>query len=105
MTKIKRCKLLNNRFKIVYKDSVIDEEGNWIFGRCVHCGSDATLEISTKDADGNQMDLETIEVTVRHELFHLILDSLYFTELSSNETLVEWLATATYELHKQGLSI
>lgn len=105
MNKIKRAKLLNNRFKIVYKDRVENEDGDWIFGQCSTVGAETTIYISTKDKDGNDLDEETIDTTVRHELFHFILDSLYFTELSGNETLVEWLANATHELHKQGLSI
>lgn len=105
MTKIKKYKLLNNRIKIVYKDEVLDENGEWIFGRCSNNGPEVILEISTLDREGNPMRAEDIEITVRHELFHMILDTLYFNELSGNETLVEWLANATYELNKQGLSI
>lgn len=105
MTKIKKYRLLNNRINIVYKDKVLNEDGDWIYGICKMNGSETVIQVSTLDKDGNPMLEEDIECTVRHELFHTILDSLYFSELSNNETLVEWLASATHELNKQGLKI
>lgn len=105
MTKTKKFKLLNNRITIVYQDKVTNEDNEWIFGKCEYVGPEMNVYVSTKDIEGKQMKDEDIEMTVRHELFHIILDALYFEELSKNETLVEWLANATYELHKQGLSI
>jgi hypothetical protein len=64
-----------------------------------------TIEISTKSNDGRKLKAEEIEVTLRHELFHFILDVLQHRELSADEALVEWLANATLMLNKQGLTI
>lgn len=105
MKKSKTYKLLGNTVRIEFRDKVTNDEGEWIFGEVVNSGSKSVISISTKDRYGEAMSDEEIDVTVRHELFHFILDTLYFTELSQNETLVEWLANATSELNKQGLNI
>lgn len=100
--KNRKIKMFNNTYRLVYEDQVFDENGNWVYGlvdkarRIIH--------ISVKDIDCNDLPKEDIEMTVRHELFHIILDRLYMEE-SDNETLVEWLASATYSLNKQGLDI
>ena len=105
MTKIKKYRLLNNRIKIVYKDKVLNEDGDWIYGICKMNGSETVIQVSTLDKDGNPMPEEDIECTVRHELFHTILDSLYFSELSNRATLVEWLASATTQRSKKSIKI
>lgn len=101
--KNKVVKCAGEKVKINYVKRCENEEGQWIFGYKMG-GSCCRLFISTQDEDGKDLDPDTIELTLRHELFHMILDRLYFDEAGS-ETLVEWLATATRELHKQGLTI
>lgn len=101
----KKYTLLSNKLCVVYQDQVVDEDDNWIFGKCTYMGDVATIYISTKDQHGEQLREDTIQSTLRHELFHFILDQLYFSDESKNETLVEWLATATLTLNKQGLNI
>lgn len=104
--KAKKYKLLTTDIVVTYVDSVYDsDDDRWIFGRTVNEGNLARIEISTKYEDGRALPAETIAATLRHELFHVILDTLYFTELSANESLVEWLSTATLMLNKQGLAI
>lgn len=103
--KNKTYKLMTRTVKVQYEDKVLDDNGDWIYGRVHWNGSKITIFISTKDEDGEELSDDVIETTIRHELFHLILDVLYFRDLSENETLVEWLANATYELKKQGLPI
>ena len=103
--KNKTFKLLTRTVKIEYTDCVHDDNGDWIYGRIYWNCSKIIIYISTKDEDGKELSDDVIETTIRHELFHLILDVLYFRDLSENETLVEWLANATYELKKQGLPI
>lgn len=105
MKKAKTYRLLCNTLRIEYRDKVVNENGDWIFGEVANCGGRSIISISTKDRDGVDIPEDELDITLRHELFHFILDSLYFTELSQNETLVEWLANATAELNKQGLSI
>lgn len=105
MTKAKTYKLLSCTLRIEYRDAVTNDDGEWIFGETASFGNKTVIAISTKDKDGHPFTKAELEVTLRHELFHFILDTLYFTELSRNETLVEWLANATLELNKQGLTI
>ena len=97
--------LLTTTVSIEYRDSVLAEDGHWIYGVTKQDRGGAVILISIKDEDGDPISAEQIESTLRHELFHFILDTLYFTEESQNETLVEWLATATQVLNKQGLNI
>jgi len=105
MTKNKKYKLLGTKLNVQYVKATLNEDGDWIFGKVINKADNITIQISTTDPDGNPISEEAMELTLRHELFHFILDQLYFTEISENETVVEWLATATNELHKQGLSI
>jgi hypothetical protein len=104
-TKQKTYELLSMKLKVVYKDRVENEDGIWQFGQCRFDANNATIEISLFSDDGRKLSNEEIELTLRHELFHFILDTLYFRECSANETLVEWLATATSVLNKQGIKI
>lgn len=103
--KNKTYKLLTKLVKVQYINNVRDDDGNWLYGQCHWDGSKVTISISLMDESGAELDDDVIETTLRHELFHLILDTLYFRDLSDNETLVEWLANATFELKKQGLTI
>lgn len=103
--KPKKYTLLTNIFYIVYKNEVLNNDGEWMYGECIGKGDHYEIQISTKNQEGEQLSEDIIQSTLRHELFHLILDTLYFTEESGNETLVEWLANATLTLNKQGLTI
>lgn len=103
--KTKTYKLLSMNLKVVYKDRVENEDGYWQFGLTSFDANNATIEISTTSNEGRKLTKEEIDTTLRHELFHFILDTLYFRDLSANESLVEWLAVATSSLNKQGLSI
>lgn len=100
-----KYKLLTNIFTVEYVDKVEDEDGNWMYGKCSYRGDLAIVTISTKNDEGKPLSEDVIQCSLRHELFHVILDSLYFKDLSANETLVEWLANATLTLNKQGLNI
>ena len=103
--KTKTYKLLSMNLKVVYKDRVEDEDGRWQFGHIDFDGNNVIIEISTISNEGRKITKEELDNTLRHELFHFILDTLYYRDLSTNETFVEWLATATATLNKQGLSI
>lgn len=103
--KTKTYKLLSMNLKVVYKDRVEDGQGRWEFGHVAYNANEVLIEISTMSEDGRKLSEDEIEIILRHELFHFILDTLYFRDLSTNESLVEWLANATLILNKQGLSI
>ncbi len=95
--------LFDKELYIRYMDKVEYED------RCVYGTTHSELgkmyiDIATKDENGNKLSKDVIETTLRHELYHVIFDSLYFNE-TENETLVEWLAKTTLILNKQGLKI
>lgn len=101
-----KAKLLNTDITIRYEDAVKDSNGEYVLGRTeFDASSGVCIRISTKDKTGKEFKKSQIEITLRHELFHTIFDMLYFTKESENETIVEWLANATYSLNKQGFNI
>ena len=100
----KKYKLLLNTIVVEFYKEVTNDDNSWIFGETEFNASVFTIRISTFDKDGHPLPEDVIETTLRHELFHAILKSLYISD-GDNETIVEWLANATQMLNKQGLSI
>ena len=100
----KKYKLLLNTIVVEFYKEVTNDDNSWIFGETEFNASVFTIRISTFDQDGHPLPEDVIETTLRHELFHAILKSLYISD-GDNETVVEWLANATQMLNKQGLSI
>lgn len=100
----KKYKLLLNTIIVEFYKEVTNDDGGWIFGETEFNASVFTIRISTFDKDGHPLSEDVIETTLRHELFHAILKSLYIP-VGDDETVVEWLANATQMLNKQGLAI
>jgi hypothetical protein len=100
----KKYKLLLNTIIVEFYKEVTNDDGGWIFGETEFNASVFTIRISTFDKDGHPLPEDVIETTLRHELFHAILKSLYIP-VGDDETVVEWLANATQMLNKQGLTI
>ena len=101
----RKYKLLGTTIIITYQDRVEDDDKNWLFGVCKERGDFCHIFISTKDENGNLMTEESMNRTLRHELFHAILDrGLYFNS-SSDEPMIEWLTICTEILNKQGVYI
>lgn len=104
--KTKTVTLAGDKIVIKFMDNVTTGDDNhWAFGTAEGKGDHVEIYISTLNSDGSPLSEAQIELTIRHELFHVIFDRLYMYEQSENETLIEWLAIATRELHKQGLTI
>lgn len=97
--------LLGQKISISFMKNVLAEDGSWLYGSCNDYQGSITMLISTHNSEGKALDKNTVDLTLRHELFHAIFDRLQMREYSDNEILVEWLASATQELHKQGLTI
>lgn len=95
--------LFDKELYVKYVDKV-EFEGRYIYGQTRNELGKVYVDIATKDEKGNKLSKDVIETTLRHELYHVIFDTLYFKE-SENETLVEWLAKITLILNKQGLKI
>lgn len=99
----KKYNLLDFKIQVFYVDCDTVED-RWVFGHTEFNGNKIKIYISTKNRDGGEFTEQELNVTLRHELFHVILAKLYFSG-ETDETLIEWLAQATSILHKQGLTI
>lgn len=97
--------LLDRTITINFVDNAIDEEGYWLFGITKQQAQDFTIEVSTKNKDGKPLAKDAVMATLKHELFHCILDTMMYFQESRNESLVEWLAQASMILSKQGVKI
>lgn len=105
LTKKQVFELFGTKIKIEYKDNVLDEEGHWMYGTAEHKADLTIITLSTKDADGKNLTKDSMIRTLRHELFHAILNKGMYFSSSSDEPMVEWLAICTDILCKQGLPI
>lgn len=105
MKKTKRYKLLNNDITVSYIDKDTKEDGSWIFGHTHFEKNGAHVFISTKYEDDTEVPEDIIQLTLRHEIFHVLFYALYYDDLGDNEHIVEWLAQAWTTLKKQKLEI
>lgn len=103
MKKKEYC-LLGLKINVTYIDRA-EVDGDWVFGFVEYIADVNNIFISTKDKNGNPLTKESMEDTLRHELFHVILTKGQYHSASSDEPMIEWLALCTSILHKQGLKI
>ena len=104
--KRKEYELFGAKITVEYIDNVIMEDTNeWVYGRCREHGDKFTIQISLKDEDGKPMSKESLDVTLRHELFHAICFKGQYNNTGQDEPLMEWLALCTSTLNKQGIKI
>lgn len=103
--KNKTVKLFGLTIKIIYKDAVLGCDGDWVFGSCESIADTHIIEISLKDRNGDPISQDSLDRTLRHELFHSILIKGQYLNASNDEPLVEWLSLCTDELNKKGLKI
>lgn len=105
MKKTKKYKLLNQKIIISYIDKDTKEDGSWIFGHTRFEKDEAHVFISTKYSDDTEVPEDVMQLTLRHEIFHVLFYTLYYDDLGDNEHIVEWLAQAWTTLKKQKLEI
>lgn len=105
MKKTKKYKLLNQKIIVSYIDKDIKEDGSWIFGHTHFSKNEAHVFISTKYEDDTEIPEDEIQLTLRHEIFHVLFYTLYYVDLGDDEHIVEWLAQAWTTLKKQKLEI
>ena len=95
----KSFNIFGSKYRIKFVDNVLDEESNWIYGK-----TDATSKeilISTKLSNGKDVQENEILITLYHEIMHAILLIGQYTDYSSDEPLVEWLARCILSLKNQ----
>lgn len=98
--KNKVINLFGTKFTIKYVNTLIDEEtGSFLYGRTDSIYN--KVEISTKLPDGTSLPEEEIELTLWHELFHVIFFNGQYLHCYQDEPLVEWSAKCIKTLLKQ----
>lgn len=97
--KNKSFNIFGTKYRIKFMDNVLDKEGNWIYGK-VDTTSKEIL-ISTKLSNGKDVQENEILITLYHEIMHAILLIGQYTDYSSDEPLVEWLARCILSLKNQ----
>ena len=83
----------------------VEVDDHWVFGMCKHDGDITNICISTESDDGKKMSKDSMQRTLRHELYHVICDIGQYFHTSEDEPLIEWLAICTDLLNKQGAKI
>lgn len=97
--KDKQYNLFGTIWTIKYKDAILDEDNNWIYG--MTAVPENIVYISTKDHKGNKLPKNEIEITTLHEIIHSVFHTGQYIELFRNENVVEWLARSIKALKDQ----
>ena len=97
--KNKSFNIFGTKYKIKFVDNVLDEEGNWIYGRVYT--SSKEIQVSIKLSNGKDVQEDEILITLYHEIIHAILLTGQYVNSSNDEPLVEWLANCIYSLLEQ----
>jgi len=61
------------------------------------------IRIATKDVNGKSISEEELEITVLHELMHVIFGEGQYASCNEDEPLVEWCARCLHSFKKQNL--
>lgn len=102
--KDRKVKLLDTTIYIKFEDEAKNDD-NWVFGYTEFNGDTSMIHISIKDRNGKSLSETCIRRTLRHELFHAIMNKGMYFNSSEDEPLVEWLAQCTDMLWEQGETI
>ncbi len=91
-----RFKIFNQTIKVVYKRNLLDAKG--FVGEWDGSRNTIYLQQSTRKYPRTK---EQIEQTFFHELFHCILATLSYENLSEDEPLVDRLGMAMHQIFEQ----
>ena len=97
--KNKSFSIFGTRYRIKFMDKVLDEEGNWVYGRIDT--SSKEIQVSIKLSNGKDVQENEILITLCHEIIHAILLTGQYMRSSEDEPLVEWLARCILSLKNQ----
>ena len=97
--KNKSFNIFGSKYRIKFVDNVLDEESNWTYGKTDVISKE--ILISTKLSNGRDVQENEILITLYHEIIHAILLIGQYTNSSSDEPLVEWLARCILSLKNQ----
>lgn len=97
--KNKTFNIFGTKYRIKFMDNVLDEEGNWIYGKVD--ASSKEIQVSIKFSNGKDVQENEILITLYHEIIHAILLTGQYMNSSEDEPLVEWLARCILSLKNQ----
>lgn len=97
--KNKSFNIFGTKYRIKFMDNVLDEEGNWVYGRVDTPSKE--IQVSTKLSNGKDIQENELLITLYHEIIHAILLAGQYTDYSNDEPLVEWLARCILSLKNQ----
>ena len=97
--KNKSFNIFGTKYRIKFVDNVLNEEGNWTYGKIDTYSKE--IQVSIKLSNGKDMQENEILITLYHEIIHAILLTGQYTNSSSDEPLVEWLARCILSLKNQ----
>lgn len=97
--KNKSFNIFGTKYKIKFVDNVLDEEGNWIYGKIDTFSKE--IQVSIKLSNGKDVQENEILITLYHEIIHTILLTGQYINSNNDEPLVEWLARCILSLKNQ----
>ena len=97
--KNKSFNIFGSKYRIKFVDNVLNEEGDWTYGKIDTYSKE--IQVSIKLSNGKDMQENEILITLYHEIIHAILLAGQYTNSSSDEPLVEWLARCILSLKNQ----
>lgn len=98
--KKKEFDLLGTKYTIQYVDKIeVEEEGTFRFGTTNPAAHKITL--AKLGYEGKPMDKNDAKIALIHELIHAILEEGQYSDPSSDEPMVEWLARSIKSLIDQ----
>ena len=97
--KNKSFNIFGSKYRIKFVDNVLNEEGDWTYGKIDTYSKE--IQVSIKLSNGKDMQENEILITLYHEIIHAILLTGQYTNSSSDEPLVEWLARCILSLKNQ----
>ena len=97
--KNKSFNIFGTKYRIKFVDNVLNEEGDWTYGKIDTHSKE--IQVSIKLSNGKDVEENEILITLYHEIIHAILLTGQYTNSSSDEPLVEWLARCILSLKNQ----
>ena len=97
--KNKSFNIFGTKYRIKFMDNVLDEEGNWTYGKIDTYSKE--IQVSIKLSNGKDMQENEILITLYHEIIHAILSAGQYINSCNDEPLVEWLARCILSLKNQ----
>ena len=102
MIKDRKFNLFGTTYKLVFTDKIEnDDPDRFTWGDTD--GRVHIIRIATKDINGKSISEDELDITIKHELMHVIFGEGQYSSCNTDEPLVEWCARCLHSFKKQGL--